>query len=184
LSEHPFPPTEVRGALISDHPHPRPALRQITAGLLALGLIGDAFGVVGLVVAGIGLGLPLLPLMAVFLAILAAPLVLLTVLHPRITVYECGLWVRPLLWRGCWIGWEAIARIEDHTLIQRSKRTRWEKTREGHLIVVDEGLPRAFEVVGIMGGLGRVRAFGIAMHSHVEYTALLNAIQRRKHGSR
>ncbi len=128
--------------------------------------------------------MPLLPVMAVFLAILAAPLLLLTVLHPHIMVYERGLWIKPLLWRGCWIGWESVACIEDHTLIQRGKRTRWDKARDGHLIVVDEGLPRAFEIVGIMGGLGRERAFGIATHSHVDYKALLNAIQQQKDRSK
>jgi len=167
-----------RGALISHHPHPRPTLRRITAELVAVGLIGDAFGVLSLLVLGIALRLPLMPLAAFFLAMLAVPLLQLTVLHPHITVYEYGLWIKPLLWPGRWIGWEAVSRIENHTLIQHGKRTRWEQEHDGRLIVVNQGLPRLFEIVGIMAGLGRVRAFGISTHSHTNYPALLNSIQQ------
>jgi hypothetical protein len=167
------------GALLSDHPHPRPALRQIMAGLVALGLIGDVFGVIGLLVLGIGYQLPLLPLIGFFLATLAAPLLLLTVLHPRITVYESGLWIKPLLWPGRWIAWDAVSRIEDHTLIRRGKQTNWAKEHEGQLIVVDHGLPRVYVIVGLMAGLGRVRAFGISTYSHTDYKTLLGAIKRQ-----
>jgi hypothetical protein len=163
----------VRGALISDHPYPRPALRQVTGWLVALGLIGDAFAVIGLLI-------PLLPLMAIIMAVLDAPLLLLTVLHPHITVYENGLWLKPLLWHGSWLPWEALSRMEDHTLIQRGQQTRRQTPREGRLIVVDRGLPRLYEIVGIMAGLGRVRAFGIASPAHQDYPALFNAIQRHK----
>ncbi|MBN1202702.1 MAG: hypothetical protein JXJ20_12690 [Anaerolineae bacterium] len=168
------------GPPISDHPHPHSVLRRMTAVLVALGLIGDVVGVFGLLALGVGLALPLLPLMAFFLAALSIPLLLMTVLHPRITVYASGLWIKPLLWRGRWVAWDAVVQVADHTLIQRGQRTRWEKPRDGRLITVSGGLPPVFGIVGVMAGLGRVRAFGISTTSHVDYTTLLNAIQRHK----
>lgn len=167
-----------RGALVSDHPHPRPALRQITAGLAALGLAGNVFGVIGLLVLGAGYGLPMLALMAFFLAMLFPPLLLLTVLHPRITVYDNGLWIKPLLWHGCWVPWGAVVRVADHTLIQRGKTKERQTEHFGQLIVTSGGLTWPFLVVGIMGGLGRVRAFGISTHGHIEYHQLRDSILR------
>jgi hypothetical protein len=136
--------SQERGALVSDHPHPRRALRQITAGMAALGLAGNVFGVIGLLVLGAGYGLPMLALMAFFLAMLFPPLVLLTVLHPRITVYDNGLWIKPLLWHGCWVTWEAVARVADHTLIQRGTTKERQTEHFGQLIVargIDVALP-------------------------------------------
>jgi hypothetical protein len=169
-----------RGPLISDHPHPRPALRGLTAILAAAGLIGDVCGVIGLLVLSIGYGLALLPLAAFFLAMLLPPLLLLTALHPRVTVYEKGLWIKPLVWRGCWVEWDAVARIAEHTLIQRGVAKEHQREHFGQLIVVDAGLSWPFLVVGIMAGLGRVRAFGISTHSHVDYTELRGAIMRHR----
>ena len=180
VSTSTHPPDESRGALISEHSHPRPILRWITAPLAALGLAGDILGVAGLLALGIGYRLPLLALMAFFLATLLFPLLLLTVLHPRVFVYERGLWIKPLLWPGCWIAWDGIARIADHTLIRRGKTKEREKEHFGQLIVVDQGLSPVFLVVGIMAGLGRVRAFGISTHSHMDYNTLRNAIQKYK----
>lgn len=167
------------GALISDHPHPRPALRQVTAGLAALGLIGNGIGVIGLTALGAIYNLPLLPLAAVFLLMLCPPLVLLTTLHPHVTVYENGLWVRPLLWRGCWITWNTILSVEDHTLIQRGTTKAHQMEHFGQIIVVQTGLSWPFLAVGIMAGLGRVRAFGISTHGHSDYETLRSAILAR-----
>ncbi len=152
--------------------------------MVAVGLAGLVFGVAGLVVVGLLHGLPLLVLMAPFLAVLALPLVQLAVMHPAITVYERGLWVQPLLWRGAWIAWDAVIDVTDHTLIRRAVNKRGDLERDGRLIVVERDLPGVYRVVGGMAGLGwGTRAFGIATHAHVGYKTLLNAIQRHKHRS-
>jgi len=169
---------QTTGQMLSDHAHPRPALRQVTGWLVAAGLLGIAVGVAGLLALGIGYRLPLLPLAAIFLVTLAAPLLLLSVLHPQITVYERGLWLQPLIWRGSWVPWDALAGLHDHTLIQRGKRARWDQAREGHLITVAGALPAVYAVVGWMAGLGNRRAFGIASHSHREYAALRRVIRQ------
>ncbi|MBN1679418.1 MAG: hypothetical protein JW966_03950 [Anaerolineae bacterium] len=166
-----------RGPLLSDHPHPRPALRRITEILAGSGLAGGVVGVIGLLVSGIGLRLPLLPLMAVFLVALLLLLVQLTVLHPRVTVYEHGLWIKPLLWPGCWVRWDAVARIEDHTLIRRGQEKPRHTEHTGRLIVVENGLSLPFVIIGIMAGLGRVRVFGISTFSHTGYKALYDTIR-------
>jgi len=170
----------VRGALLSDHPHPRPVLRRITAVMIALGLAGIVLGVIGLLALTVLYELPLLPLAALSLLALAPPLLLLAVLHPPVSVYENGLWIKPLLGRECWLAWEAITRVEDHTLIQRGTTKAGQREHLGQLIVVDRGLAWPFLVVGIMGGLGRVRAFGISTHSHADYAALHSAITHRR----
>ena len=169
---------QTTGARLSEHAHPRPALRRVTGWLVGAGLIGIAAGVAGLLALAIGYRLPLLPLAAIFLAALALPLLQLSTLHPAITVYERGLWLKPLLWRGSWIPWGALTGLHDHTLIQRGKRTRWDQAREGHLITVEGALPPVYAVVGRMAGLGGRRAFGITAHSHTDYAALLSVIKR------
>lgn len=169
----------ARGARIAEHPHPQPTLRRITAGLIALGLAGDALGVIGLLLLAVIYTLPLLGLMALILAGLSVPLIQLAIMHPRVTVYERGLWLEPLLWRGVWVPWAAIRRLEDHTLIRRGKEKDRQTEHFGQLIVVEGALPRVFAVVGGMAGSGwGTRAFGISTHSHVEYAALLKTIRR------
>ncbi|MEL7674931.1 MAG: hypothetical protein AAGU78_14420 [Chloroflexota bacterium] len=175
---HPPEPSSDTGARLSDHPHPQPGLRRVTGWLVAAGLLGIAAGVAGLLALAIGYRLPLLPLAAVFLGALAAPLLLLSMLHPQVTVYERGLWLKPLIWRASWVPWGALAGLHDHTLIQRGKRTRWDRARDGHLITVAGALPPVYAVVGLMAGLGARRAFGVATHSHRDYPALLSAIRR------
>ncbi len=173
------PDDPAHGTLLSDHPHPRPALRRVTAMLVALGIAGALVGIVGLLVLGFGYGLPLLVLSVPFLAALVVPLLQLAVLHPRATVYERGVWLQPLLGRGVWIPWANIARIADHTLIRRGQARSRDREHFGQLIVVGRGLPPIFMVVGLMAGLGwRTRAFGISTHSHVEYEKLRRAIVR------
>ena len=169
---------QMTGARLSEHAHPRPALRRVTGWLVAAGLIGIVAGVAGLLALAIGYRLPLLALAAIFLAALAVPLLQLSALHPVITVYERGLWLKPLVWRGSWVPWDALTDLHDHTLIQRGKRTRWDASREGHLFTVRGALPPVYAVVGWAAGLGGRRAFGIAAHSHTAYAALLSAIKR------
>lgn len=182
MNETPTGREPAWGERLSDHPHPRPFLRRLTALLLALGIAGAVAGVVGLVALGVGYGLPLLPLGAIFLAALIVPLVQLTALHPRVTVYEGGLWVKPLLWRGCWVAWDAIDRLETHTLIRRGTTKAGQREFKGELVVVRRGLSWPFASVGFMAGLGwRTRAFGIAAHSHVDYARLRRAIKQGRY---
>ncbi len=173
------PDDPARGALLSDHPHPRPALRRITAALVGLGIASALAGIAGLLALGFGYGLPLLVLSVPFLAALVVPLLQLAVLHPCVTVYERGVWLQPLLGRSVWIPWADIARVAEHTLIRRGQARRRDREHFGQLIVVERGLPPIFMVVGLMAGLGwRTRAFGVSTHSHVEYEKLRRAIVR------
>jgi hypothetical protein len=170
----------TRGALINTHRHPRPALRRLTAALVTLGIAGDVLGVAGLLVLGFGYALPLLPLMAIFLAVLLVPLIQLAVMHPAVAVYERGLALQPLVGPRVWLPWDAIRRVEDHTLIRRGKMRDRDQEHFGQLIVAD-GLPWPFAVIGLAAGLGwRTRAFGISTYSHTDYAALRSAIQRHK----
>ena len=171
---------DERGALVADYAHPRPAQRRVSGWLLRVMLAGALFGVFGLVLVGVLLGLGLLPIMALFLAVLILPLLQLAVLHPLVSVYERGLWLQPLLGDPVWVPWDAITRLEPHTLIHRGPRTARDQDHDGRLVVVEHGLPRAFAVVGLMAGLGwRARAFGISTHSQTDYADLLKTIRQR-----
>ena len=166
-----------RGVRIAEHPAPYPARRRIAGWLAATGLILIAAGSLALLTGGIVWLLPLVALMGLILGGLSLPLLLATVLHPAITVYERGLWLQPLIWRGTWVPWDAITAIEPHTLIRRGEAARFAPAYEGDLIVVDGALPRVYAVVGVMAGLGRQRAFGIASHGQVEYPRLAATIR-------
>ncbi len=174
-----LPSETVRGPMISDHPHPRPALRRLTAAALAMGIGGALLGIAGLLVLGVGYGLPLLVLCVPFLAALLVPLVQLAVMHPQVTVYENGLWLRPMLGAGIWLPWDRLSCLTDHTLIRRGQPRPRDREHFGQLIIVERGLPPVFLAVGWMAGLGwRTRAFGISTHSHADYEALRRAIVR------
>jgi len=175
----PSPRRPERGALISEHPALHRWRRGLTAILVRLGLAGILIAVIGLLALSLIYGLPLLPVMALFLLALIPPLLLPTVLHPTVTVYETGLWITPLLWSGCWIEWADITRIADHTLIRRGTTKRGQTEHFGRLIVVDRGLSRPFLVVGIMAGLGRARAFGISTLGQQDYERLLKLIEQK-----
>lgn len=174
------PPEAVRGSLISDHPHPRPLFRRLTAALLGLGIAGAILGLAGLLTLGLGYGLPLLVLSVPFLAALLVPLIQLAVMHPHVTVYEGGLWLRPMLGPEAWVAWDNIARLADHTLIRRGQARARDREHFGQLVVVEQGLPPVFLAVGWMAGLGwRTRAFGISTHSHTDYESLRRTIVRQ-----
>jgi hypothetical protein len=172
---------DSRGALLSDHPHPHPVLRRITRGLVAAEIVADIAGVIGLLLLGVVYGLPLMPVIALFLAGMLIPLLQLAIMHPAITVYENGLWLQPMLTGGRWIPWEAVVVVADHTLIRRGTTKDRQREHFGQLIIVDDGLPRVYAVIGGLAGYGwRTRAFGISTHSHTDYKTLLNAIQKHK----
>ena len=176
-----LPPPDERGALLSEHVHPRPRLRRLTAWLLALGLGGTVFGALGLLVLGVAYRMPFLLLATPFLVVLGGPLVQLAVMHPRIRVYERGLWLKPLLWPPSWVDWDAIVSVEKHTLIRRGVQKKGQREHFGQLVVVRDGLPWPYRVVAGMAGLGwGKRAFGISTYGHTDYKTLLNAIQRHK----
>jgi hypothetical protein len=154
-------------------------LRRLTAVALAVGIGGALLGIAGLLALGLGYGLPLLLLSVPFLAALLMPLLQLAVMHPQVTVYENGLWLRPMLGPGVWLPWDTLARLADHTLIRRGQPRPRDREHFGQLVVVERGLPPVFLAVGWMAGLGwRTRAFGISTHSHVDYEVLRRAIAR------
>ena len=175
------PPPAERGTLLSEHVHPRPRVRRMTAGLLALGLSGTALGTLGLLVVGVMYRMPLLLLAIPFFVVLSGPLVQLAVMHPHIRVYERGLWLKPLLWPPSWVDWGAIVGVEKHTLIRRGVQKTGQREHFGQLIVVKDGLPWPYRVVAGLAGLGWDKhAFGISTYGHTDYKTLLNAVQHHK----
>jgi hypothetical protein len=170
---------------ISNHPHPKANTQQLVGCFAGIGLACTVVGSLGLLIAGIMNGLPLLVIMIPFLIGLSLPLFQLTSLHPAITVEEDGLRLNPLVFPPSFVAWDDLIEMTDHTLVkppapskiqQRLKR----EPHTGEMILAKMGvLPFHYRVVGLMGGQGFKPTFAISNRSHVEYEALRSEI--RKH---
>lgn len=166
--------------MISSHPHPKPRYRHLVGWLAGAGLMGVVVGTVGLLVVGIGYGLPLMVLMVPFLWGTGAPLLLLTSLHPVITVEEDGLCLKPLFFPASFVSWETIIEMTDHRLLKpldNTRRGRQRKPVKGQMLLV-ERLPFHYRVVGAFAGYGFRPVFAISDRTHTDYEKLRREIKK------
>jgi hypothetical protein len=169
---------------ISNHPHPKASTQRIVGCFAGVGLACTVVGSVGLLIAGIADGLPLLVMIIPFLIGLSLPLFLLTSLHPAITVEEEGLRLKPLLFPSSFVAWDNLLDMVNHELVkppapskiqQRLKR----EPQKGEMILAKMGaLPFHYRVVGWMGGQGFKPTFAISNRTHIEYDALRSEIKK------
>jgi hypothetical protein len=139
-------------------------------------------GVVGALIAGFALGLPLMVLMIPFLVALCLPLFLQTSLHPAIAVDKEGLHLNPLIWRGHFVRWEDLEGYTQHHLLRppapKMLKRKGRDPQEGLLIIGTTNLPWHYRVVGLLAGKGLRPVFGISNWTHVDYAALRNHIRK------
>lgn len=165
--------------------HPTPRLRQIVGGLALLGMVGIIFGAGGLLIIGLFYGLPCLILMIPFLLGMIFPLVVLTALHPEITVREEGLQLKPLIWKASEVGWENLVALTDHSLLpapppDRQFRLIKKRPAVGSMIIAKQGtLAWPYRLVGCAAGHGLNPIFAISNKTHTNYEALAAALQER-----
>ncbi|MCC7207489.1 MAG: hypothetical protein IT323_09290 [Anaerolineae bacterium] len=175
-------PTAVYG-------HPRPALRRLTARIIAAGLALALVGAAGQTVMALALGAAglLLWISTLFTLGFAAVLAALATLHPELTACEDGLLLRPLLGRSARVAWSALAGIEPHPLIFNNEGTgrllhgKNYRPRAGLLVVArpGAGLPARYRLVDLVtGGPGRP-VFAISSATHADYERLERLIRAR-----
>lgn len=171
------------------HRHPRPRVRRFTARLIAIGLTTAGLAALAQVALAVLFGSAGVLFLgtAILTLILACPLVMLSALHPAITVGTNGLLVSPMLWRTCFVSWSALARMEQHPLFWNNDATgrllhgRGYRPREGALVLVhaDAGLPPQFRLVSLLTGGPALPAFAISSTTHTRYPELAGALRDR-----
>lgn len=168
--------------IVSVHHYPRPAVRRISAGLLAVALMIDSLALIVEFVLGFLAG-PLFFGMAVFTAILLIPLLMRTVLHPEIELTANGLTLHPMIWKAQFVSWENLKGRVEHPLIFNDEATgrllhgKNYRPREGMVIVVEDsaGLLPFYRIIGGVAGAGNHPAFAISSTTHTDYGRLRDA---------
>lgn len=169
---------------ISNHPHPNASTQRVVGCFAGLGIIFSGVGSLGLLIAGIAFGLPLLVIMIPFLIGLSLPLFQLTSLHPTITVEENGLRLNPLVFPSSFVAWDDLAEIREHTLIKPPAPSKIQKytkrePHQGEMILAKIGkLPFHYRIVGLMSGQGFKPTFAISNRTHIEYKILRSEIKK------
>lgn len=170
---------------ISNHPHPKASTQRIVGCFAGVGLTCMVVGSLGLLIAGMVYGLPLLIIMIPFLIGLSLPLFLLTSLHPAIIVEENGLRLNPLVFPSSFVAWDDLLQITEHTLIKPPAPSKIQKyikkePHEGEMILAKIGaLPFHYRVVGLMSSQGFKPTFAISNRTHVDYKILRSKIKKQ-----
>ncbi len=172
-------------SIFSNHPHPHPLLRRVVGWIALAGIIGIVFGAIGLLIIGLIYGLPLMVLMIPFLLGMMIPLIILTAIHPEITVQDEGVHIKPLIWKSRLVAWEQLTALADHSLMKPPPPSRQQKLTgrpvvKGQMILVEKGaLGWPFRVVGFAAGHGTTPVFAISSKTHRDYDQLYQALKRR-----
>jgi hypothetical protein len=177
------------GQPIGQHLHPQPLLRRALSRLTLL-----AFALTGLaILAQIWLAVSVAPLFlgtAFFTVMLGLPLYGYTALHPGITRYEDGLYLRPLVWRGHYLPATAILATAAHPFLpleqagqsqplKRLLHGRGYQARQGLLVVAEAGaMPLANRLLASYCGQAGKAVFAISNSSHRAYPELCQWLER------
>lgn len=132
-------------------------------------------------------GYPLMTLAAIFLALLALPVLQNTARAPDITLREDGLLLQPAVWRDRLVPWaDVLALHEDPSLppegaeVYRKRAVGKKKYRPaaGKLLLL-RGLPLQYRLVGFFSGEGLHPVISVNTRSHADYDRLIAAIEKR-----
>jgi hypothetical protein len=138
----------------------------------------------GLIGAG---GYPLMSLAAVFLALLALPVLQNTARSPDIVLREDGLLLRPAVWRERLVPWADIAAVKDDPSlppegaeVYRRRAVGKAKYRPaaGRLLVLKR-MPPQYRLAGFFAGEGLHAVISVNTRSHPDYDRLMAAIEKR-----
>ncbi len=174
------PCEQIGDRVVSQHRSPHPRVRRIVSGLLALGLVTLVAATAAQVVLAWVTAGWLFCGTAFFTAILAIPLLMLTVLHPEIGVSQDGLHVQPMIWRAQFVPWNALTGIIAHPLVTNDETMgrilhgKRYRRREGIVVVAgrESGLGPVYRLVGSLAGAGDMPAFALSSTTHTDYEGL------------
>lgn len=170
------------------HRHPNPLLnRIIETGALVITLVMLAGALLILVLPFMGAprGLLLAP---VLIALLAAPVLMLTAYAPEVTVDEAGITLHPVVWKDRHIRWEEIEAVRLYPLLPTSDQEvtrryfvgqRNYRPAEGILLVIPS-LPLQYRIVDFFAG-DRARprpAIALTNRAHAAYDDLYEIVLR------
>lgn len=169
----------------STHHHPNPALNRVIqwGALVVFGImIVSVFGQVY-----IALTVPLAGMMivaAVFTALLALPVLMLTTMLPPVTVGPDGVTLHPVIWRDITFGWDAVTTVKPHPLLpppdgEMGRRLlvgrRKYRPAAGVMLIVPS-LPFYYRVNGVFCGEGLTPTVSFTNRSHADYDKLARKI--------
>lgn len=176
----------LEATIISIHRHPRPLVRAFTRFAVAMGLSAALLVFLLQIVMAFTVG-SLFIGTAIFTVLLTIPLMLLSVLHPEVTITTTGVRLRPLLWQAQTVPWNMLSTLTDHPLIyedpviNRHLYGKRHRGREGKVIVMcrDAHVMWQYRLLGLVSGAGWTPAFGISSTTHTDYDQLLQTLMSR-----
>ena len=147
---------------------------------VSLGLSGLTFALLVELYLGVAVG-RLFFGTALFTALLAIPLFLLSVLHPEVRITTDGLRLRPLIGRMESVSWSSVKSLTDHPLIyedpviHRRLYGKHRPLREGKAVILNANtsISWRYRLLGTVSGEGWTPAFGISSTTHTDYDQLL-----------
>lgn len=171
------------------HIHPRPALDRLTQYIALALLLAVIAAAPLLTVIGLAAGMPpLLPILTGLILLLFAPfIVMLTTATPALSAAADGLRLRPRIWPGRLIPWEAIMAVKPYPLLPSADaevgrrylagRARYQPAR-GIMLVIPS-LPFYYRFTGFFAGQGWTPVIAITNRTHTDYDALVRRIEQR-----
>lgn len=159
--------------------HPRPRQHRLAAFSVRFGLAFLTTAILGQVVLAVLIA-PLFAATAIFSAILAIPLGLLSVLHPELHVKPGGVTLIPMFGRIDTIAWPDVIGVVDHPFVYNDplvgKRLHGKNYRErrGFVVIVrnEAGLGLWYRVVAQVAGVPGRSGFAVSSTTHADYAEL------------
>lgn len=119
---------------------------------------------------------------------LMLPLILITSATPPVTVTRDGLTVQPWIGRAVTVPWSAVKAVKPYSLLPPEDSEQVRKVMVGRkkynaaagLMLICEGLPWRYRVVGAFAGEGFAPVVAVTNRTHADYeqfTYLLNQIR-------
>lgn len=164
------------------HPKPHIATTQHYLALTLYTLIG--FASVALLFLAWTLGAFLFGLMVPFLLALLAPVTLLTVATPPVTLSDAGVTLHPRLWGERFIAWDEVVALRDYPLLPRREAEFERRAFQGRqkyqeakgIMLVVPGLPLPYRVTGFFAGVRGMGVVGMTNRTHQAYDHLVGRV--------
>lgn len=168
------------------HLHPKPTLnRAIQYGAVGVLIIMGISVPLQILLALTGLPGGLLIFSAGATLFLAAPVLLLTVATPAVSVADDGITLHPVIWRTLFIPWEAVRVLKDYPLLppaetEVSRRAfvgrKKYQAAEGVMLVIPS-LPIQYRVTGFFVGERLTPVIALTNRTHSEYEKLVKRVR-------